>query len=115
MTCEDTQDETTLEVDMDEIEGRQYLASKPLFLTETFLHEHVWAVLETFEGLPAQRLKEVFRQHPKKLKVGTLCSGSDSVMDVLEAFPCLKFGGPTCHTHHTSMYVLYTLHVTSVF
>jgi hypothetical protein len=52
------------------------------------LREHVLAVLQTFEGLPAQRLRQTFLQSSCKLKVGTLCSGSDSVIDVLEAIPC---------------------------
>ena len=78
----------TLAVDMDEIEGQQHLAPKPLLLVETLLREHVFAVLQTFEGLPAQRLRQTFLQSSSKLKVGTLCSGSDSVIAVLEAIPC---------------------------
>ena len=85
---EDIHHGITLEVDMDENEGQQHLAPKPLFLVETLLREHVLAVLQTFEGLPAQRLRQTFLQSSCKLKVGTLCSGSDSVIDVLEAIPC---------------------------
>ena len=99
---EDTQD-NTLAVDMDEIEREiERRERKTLkFSVETLLREHVWTALTTFEGQPAKQLKEIFLQSSKKFKIGTLCSGSESVMDVLEAFPFQRTGQAEMLYPHT--------------
>lgn len=64
--------------------------SEPIVFTESNLAEYTKILLEHFRPGDADRLKTIFtksKSTSSPLKIGTLCSGSDAVVDVLQA-PC---------------------------
>ena len=63
------------------------MKSTPKFTVESSLKNHIMEILAALPAAPADRLASIFLSTlgNSQLRVGTLCSGSDSVVDVLQA------------------------------
>lgn len=63
------------------------MKSTPKFTVESSLKNHIMEILDALPAAPADRLASIFLSTlgNRQLRVGTLCSGSDSVVDVLQA------------------------------
>lgn len=71
------------DTDVDEFK----MKSTPKFTVESSLKNHIMEILDALPAAPADRLASIFLSTlgNRQLRVGTLCSGSDSVVDVLQA------------------------------
>lgn len=74
-----------MELDLEDLQDT--LPSKPTLTAQKGLARYVAEVLEVCPEAYAKKLQMLFEESAgqKKLSVGTLCSGSDAVIDVLEA------------------------------
>eukprot|EP00435_Cladocopium_sp_Y103_P053377 s1427_g17.t1 len=75
------------ELDLEALE--EATPSKPTLTAETGLARYVAQVLAVCPEAPAKKLQKLFAESAsQKMSVGTLCSGSDAVIDVLQAISC---------------------------
>ena len=94
------QHDVSLDLDPDELENAG--APKPLVVAETALVDHVVQVLDATPDKYTEKLMDLFLEPEKKLCIGTLCSGSDAVLDVLKAsrsFDLFSASNLTPNTH----------------